>query len=195
MHLKNKSFFHCVVIVHPSILQFSYYIVSMGKFLKPGKVVIVLNGRFAGRKAVIVKTFEDGTNSHKFGHVLVAGISKGPKRITKAMAAKSEKIIAKRSRITPFIKVLNMNHVMATRYQVDLDLKKLELAATKKDGEEVGEAFSVNFDEAAIKDPATRLNARKAVKKVFEEGYFAQDKRKNAKAEEGVQYFYQKLRF
>lgn len=28
---------------------------DMGKFMKTGKVVLVLNGRFAGRKAVIVK--------------------------------------------------------------------------------------------------------------------------------------------
>jgi large subunit ribosomal protein L27e len=27
----------------------------MAKFLRPGKVVVVLNGRFAGKKAVIVK--------------------------------------------------------------------------------------------------------------------------------------------
>lgn len=27
----------------------------MGKFMKPGKVVMVLAGRYAGRKAVIVK--------------------------------------------------------------------------------------------------------------------------------------------
>uniref|UniRef100_K7EQQ9 Ribosomal protein L27 n=1 Tax=Homo sapiens TaxID=9606 RepID=K7EQQ9_HUMAN len=28
----------------------------MGKFMKPGKVVLVLAGRYSGRKAVIVKT-------------------------------------------------------------------------------------------------------------------------------------------
>jgi len=28
---------------------------KMGKFMKTGKVVLVLGGRFAGRKAVIVK--------------------------------------------------------------------------------------------------------------------------------------------
>lgn len=28
---------------------------EMGKFMKPGKVVMVLAGRYAGRKAVIVK--------------------------------------------------------------------------------------------------------------------------------------------
>ncbi len=27
----------------------------MGKFIKPGKVVLVLGGRYAGRKAIIVK--------------------------------------------------------------------------------------------------------------------------------------------
>merc|ERR1719461_1595077 len=31
----------------------------MGKFLKSGKVVLVLAGKFAGRKAVIVKSYDD----------------------------------------------------------------------------------------------------------------------------------------
>ena len=29
--------------------------ITMGRFMKPGKVVLVLGGRYAGRKAVIVK--------------------------------------------------------------------------------------------------------------------------------------------
>lgn len=33
----------------------------MGKFMKPGKVVMVLAGRYAGRKAVIVKVSVQGT--------------------------------------------------------------------------------------------------------------------------------------
>ncbi len=37
---------------------------------KNGKVVIVLNGRFAGRKAVVVKASDDGNDSKKFGHAL-----------------------------------------------------------------------------------------------------------------------------
>lgn len=32
----------------------------MGKFMKPGKVVMVLAGRYAGRKAVIVKVHTAG---------------------------------------------------------------------------------------------------------------------------------------
>lgn len=32
-----------------------FILAEMGKFMKPGKVVMVLAGRYAGRKAVIVK--------------------------------------------------------------------------------------------------------------------------------------------
>ena len=48
----------------------------MGKFLKPGKVVLVLNGRFAGRKAVIVKNYDEGGADKPYGHALVAGIDR-----------------------------------------------------------------------------------------------------------------------
>lgn len=34
--------------------------IIMGKFLKEKKVVIILNGRYAGKKAVIVKNFDEG---------------------------------------------------------------------------------------------------------------------------------------
>lgn len=66
------------------------------KFLKAGKVVLLLNGRMAGKKAVIVKTFDDGTADRPYGHCIVAGIQKYPLKITKSM---SEKKIAKRSRV------------------------------------------------------------------------------------------------
>lgn len=33
----------------------NFCFLEMGKFMKPGKVVMVLAGRYAGRKAVIVK--------------------------------------------------------------------------------------------------------------------------------------------
>ena len=48
----------------------------MGKFLKQGKVVLVLNGRFAGRKAVIVKNYDEGGADKPYGHALVAGIDR-----------------------------------------------------------------------------------------------------------------------
>ena len=49
---------------------------KIGKFLKQGKVVLVLNGRFAGRKAVIVKNYDEGGADKPYGHALVAGIDR-----------------------------------------------------------------------------------------------------------------------
>ena len=74
----------------------------MGKIMKAGKVVLVLSGRFAGRKAVIVKPTDDGTTDKPFGHALVAGIDRYPRKVTKRMAKKKIKM---RSKIKPFLKV------------------------------------------------------------------------------------------
>lgn len=66
------------------------------KFLKANKVVLMLNGRMAGKKAVIVKTFDEGTADRPYGHCIVAGIMKYPLKITKSMP---DKKVAKRSRV------------------------------------------------------------------------------------------------
>jgi len=34
----------------------------MGKIIKSGKVVVMLAGRYAGRKAIVVKTFDEHTS-------------------------------------------------------------------------------------------------------------------------------------
>ena len=92
----------------------------MVKFLKPNKAVIVLQGKYAGRKAVIVRQFDDGTRDRPYGHCLVAGISKYPKKVIRKDSAKKT---AKKSRVKAFIKVVNYNHIMPTRYTLDVDLK------------------------------------------------------------------------
>ena len=74
----------------------------MVKFMKPGKVVIVLAGRYAGRKAIIVKQNDDGVQDREYGHALVAGIDRYPRKVTKTM---SKKKLTKRSKIKPFVKV------------------------------------------------------------------------------------------
>ncbi|EDM06123.1 rCG35185, isoform CRA_a [Rattus norvegicus] len=84
----------------------------MGKFMKPGKVVLVLAGRYSGRKAVIVKNIDDGTSDRPYSHALVAGIDRYPRKVTAAMGKKK---IAKRSKIKSFVKVYNYNHLMPTR--------------------------------------------------------------------------------
>ncbi|EAT36315.1 AAEL011587-PB [Aedes aegypti] len=73
----------------------------MGKIMKTGKVVLVLGGRYAGRKAIILKTFDDGTSDKQFGHALVAGIDRYPRRVTRRM---NKTRLHKRSKIKPFIK-------------------------------------------------------------------------------------------
>lgn len=84
----------------------------MVKFLAAGKVVLLLKGRYAGTKAVIVKNFDEGTKERPYGHALVVGIEKAPLRVTKAMG---EKRIAKRSKVKAYIKLVNYSHLMPTR--------------------------------------------------------------------------------
>ncbi|CAN1259902.1 60S ribosomal protein L27-2 [Linum perenne] len=69
----------------------------MVKFLKPNKAVIVLQGRYAGRKAY-------------------------PAKVIKKDSAKK---IAKKSRVKCFVKVVNYRHLMPTRYTLDVDLKEV----------------------------------------------------------------------
>ncbi|CAF5109583.1 unnamed protein product [Rotaria sp. Silwood1] len=84
----------------------------MVKVMKNQKVVIVLAGRYAGRKAVIVKPHDEGSNERGYSHALVAGIARYPRKVTKRMGKKKQ---ARRNKIKPFVKVVNYNHLMATR--------------------------------------------------------------------------------
>merc|ERR1711966_105245 len=136
----------------------------MVKFLKSGKVVICLNGRYAGKKGVIVKTFDDGIDGRKYGHCIVAGIAREPLKVKKSM---SEKKVEKRSRVKPFLKMVNFNHLMPTRYAVEVDFKPLAITP-----------------EVVVND-TKRIEARKAIKKMFQERY-TQGKNK---------WFFSKLRF
>lgn len=70
--------------------------------MKSGKIVLVLSGRYAGRKAVIMKTYDEGTAERQYGHALVAGIDRYPRKVTKRM---SQEKLKKRSKIKPFLKV------------------------------------------------------------------------------------------
>jgi large subunit ribosomal protein L27e len=132
----------------------------------------VLSGRYAGRKAVVVKATDEGNADKRFGHCLVAGIDRYPRKIVKAMSQKKKD---KRTKIKPFLKVLNYNHIMPTRYSVDFDLKKQV--------EETG------TDASKIKE------TRKGVKKLFEERYKTQTSGKTDRKAQGAGYFFQKLRF
>mmetsp|Transcript_8491 Transcript_8491/g.25521 ORF Transcript_8491/g.25521 Transcript_8491/m.25521 type:complete len:138 (-) Transcript_8491:209-622(-) len=137
----------------------------MVKFLKTSKVVIVLSGRYAGKKAVIVQNYDQGTSDHSYGHALVCGIEKSPLKVTKDM---SKKKIAKRSKIKTFVKVINYNHLMPTRYTFDLGEQMISAVPTK-----------------AASDIEIRKKSRKELKTAFEQRYNAG---KNS-------WFFKKLRF
>ncbi|KHN26621.1 60S ribosomal protein L27 [Glycine soja] len=113
----------------------------MVKFLKPNKAVIVLQGRYAGKKAVI----------RPYGQCLVAGINKYP---------------AKKSRVKAFVKLVNYQHLMPTRYTLDVDLKD-----------------AVNPDVLNAKDK--KVTALKETKKRLEERFKTGKNR----------WFFTKLRF
>merc|ERR1712071_353938 len=108
---------------------------TMGKIMKSGKVVLILAGRFAGRKAIIAKNYDDSTHEKPYGHALVAGVDRYPRKVSK-------KKVAKRSKIKSFVKIVNYNHMMPTRYSVDLNFDKNMI------------------NKESIKDPLKRKKAR-----------------------------------
>ena len=83
--------------------------------MKAGRVVILLAGRRAGKKAVIVKQFDEGKKGKAFPHALVAGVERAPMKVAKKM---SKKKIARRSTLKPFVKIVNYNHLLPTRFKV-----------------------------------------------------------------------------
>jgi large subunit ribosomal protein L27e len=90
------------------LISFPLFVFSS---IKNGRVVIVLAGKYAGRKAVVVKAAEGGSEK-KFGHALVAGIDRYPRKVTRSM---NKKKVEKRTKVKPFVKVLNFNHILPTR--------------------------------------------------------------------------------
>merc|ERR1712150_180431 len=156
-------------------------------FLKKGKIVIVLSGRYAGKKAVIMKSYDKGTEAHRFGHCVIAGIQRPPRVLTRRMSKAKRDT---RSKMKPFLKRINYNHVMPTRYQVtDLDLKAINIADVGSD------------------DREKKRNNLKQLKSVFEARYKDQSKGKDSKSkggkkdskssrsETGAAYLFAKLRF
>ena len=109
---------------------------------------MVLQGRYAGKKAVIVKNYDEGTSSRPYGHALVCGLATYPRKVTKKMTKKDQD---KHSRVKTFIKTVNYNHLMPTRYTLDVDLKA-----------------TVTPD--VLENPTKKVAARKEAKKVLEGG-------------------------
>merc|ERR1711988_1312698 len=147
---------------------------DMVKFLKDGKIVVLLQGRYAGKKAVILKTNDDGGKERPYGHCVVAGVAKAPLPITKAMCKPTEKmkkLVQRRSRVKTFVKIVNYSHVMPTRYSVEnTRVKTLKGCLT-------ADTFT---------DPRAKTKFLKSARAVFEAKY---------KEKEGQRWLFEKLRF
>ncbi|KDE07655.1 60S ribosomal protein L27-B [Microbotryum lychnidis-dioicae p1A1 Lamole] len=124
----------------------------MPKIYKPGKVALVLSGRYAGRKVVVICQSDSGNKYRPYSHALVAGVECYPRKVTKRMGKKT---IEKRSKVKPFIKSINYSHLLPTRYALELEGLKGVIAP---------ETF---------KEVSSREDAKKQIKKLFEERYLA----------------------
>ncbi|CAH8526208.1 unnamed protein product [Schistosoma mattheei] len=87
------------------------------RLMRPGVVVLVLAGRYAGRKAIVIKSYDEGSGEKPYGHALVVGIDRYPRRILRRMGKKR---MESRCKIKPFVKVVNYNHLMPTRHSVNI---------------------------------------------------------------------------
>ncbi|XP_022880952.1 60S ribosomal protein L27-2-like [Olea europaea var. sylvestris] len=79
---------------------------------------------------------------------LVAGIAKYPSKVIRKDSAKKQ---AKKSRVKAFVKVVNYNHIMPTRYTLDVDLKDIFAAES---------FFSRDKKVTACKEIKARLEER-----------------------------------
>ena len=132
----------------------------MAKFYKPGRVVVISNGRFAGKKGIIIRSNFEQTKTRKYPHCLVLGLSKAPRRVTKKYLKKQEERAARfqenkgkkgldaLKRFGVFTKTYNMNHIIATRYKIT-------------DNFGIDQAMSVmDRTETDIKELTTQINAK-----------------------------------
>lgn len=165
----------------------------MRKFLKPGRVVIMLSGRYAGKKAVVLKVSYEGTRDKRFRHCLVAGLCRYPRRVHRRL---SDARAQRRLRLKTFVKQVNFNHLMPTRYLLaeQLDAKALvrgfdAQAALKKEGEAAEK----------VRDPLAnadfRADFRKQVKLLLEKKYAALDLNAADADSQELRFLFKPLRF
>ena len=79
----------------------------------------------------------------------MAGIERYPLKVTKRMSAKK---IERKTKVKPFVKIVNYNHLLPTRYLIagDIDLKNV-----------------ISEDKLANKE--TRKQMKKEVRKLFQD--------------------------
>ena len=161
------------------------------KLFKFGRVVVLLTGKYAGKKAVIIKVMSEGTRDRSFPHLLVVGMARNPKKVSKKM---SEDRIAKRIRIKPFVKYVNMNHVMPTRYMAKPELDLNEVLRQFET-----QAVIRQESTARVRDPLAnadiKTDLKNKVKKILEKKYRDIELNENDESAIKLKFFFKTLRF
>jgi len=119
-----------------------------------------------------------GKKGAAFSRALVAGVERAPLKVTRRMSANQLK---RRTNPKPFVKVVNFNHILPTRFQVTGEFAQ----------------GSKELKSLVTEDKLSSAEARKALKKevrtVFRERYNAPDA--SNEKQPAVDFFFQKLRF
>ena len=176
----------------------------MVKFYKTGKVVLVLNGRYAGHKGVIIKSNYESVRDRKYPHCTVVGLAKGPRKATKKNIAKLQARIKKleasknlKERLSNlksfgvFIRTYNMSHLLATRYHVKEDfgmtkaLEKLENLEKKIKEDKA----LVDAKEKSKKDEAGQKELESLKAKLGNDTDEYKSEQRNAKAKIGEEMY------
>mmetsp|Transcript_31600 Transcript_31600/g.61668 ORF Transcript_31600/g.61668 Transcript_31600/m.61668 type:complete len:151 (-) Transcript_31600:778-1230(-) len=143
-----------------------------------GRVVLVLRGKYSGSKAIILAK---NSNTYKKGvkTFIVAGIRKYPQNISRKMSSKK---ISKKSRMKIFIKKINMNHVLPTRFFIDLSKTSKDLVNEKIDDYK---DFIEKNTENKGKILKEKINFSFFLKNIFLDQFFSGKQK----------WFFKKLRF
>lgn len=149
----------------------------MAKFYKQGRVVVVTNGKYAGKKGIIVRSNFEQTKTKKYPHCLVLGLSRYPRRVTKKylkrMSEKTKSLeqklsegkvnketLEKLKRFGVFVKTYNMNHILATRYKVTdnfgIDSQMDKMERIENEIKEVQSKLNAVVNSEDKKDEATK---------------------------------------
>lgn len=116
---------------------------SQRKLFAPNTVCIVLRGRHAGKKCVVVSADEN--------RVTVVGIEQAPKPVYKTNTPEQAE---KRSKVVSFVKVYSASHLMPTRYTYKQD-------------------FSQNVKKEIFKDANLKKQANMTVQKKLQQDYLS----------------------
>jgi large subunit ribosomal protein L27e len=96
-----------------------FRLLSSCKVVTPVKRLLLFAVRYFGKKIwahysvlILFIDHDEGTKDRPYGYAVVAGIERTPLKVTKSMGKKK---VAKRSKVKPFVKIVNYNHMMPTR--------------------------------------------------------------------------------